>query len=184
MALMDNTEGLPPEARQDVVDVLLAQHERVRELITEVSGTRGEARLQAFTELRMLLALHEAAEEAIVHPTTHDAVAEARVEEEQHAARAIARLEALDLADPAFDRAFAAFAEAVSAHAEKEEREEFPALRQNIPAPTLQEMADRVVSGQQDAYAHMGAGVAAVVGFEAEPFASLLDEAGAAMSRH
>jgi hemerythrin superfamily protein len=183
MALMDNSEGLPA-AQPDVVDVLLAQHERVRELVAEVSTAQGEARLRAFNELRTLLALHEAAEEAIVHPTTHDALAEARVEEEQHAARAIAQLETFDLADPAFDRAFAAFAQAVFAHAEKEEREEFPALRQNIPAPTLQAMADRVVSGQQDAYAHLAGGMPDAVGVETEPFAALLDEAGAAMSRH
>lgn len=182
--MVDNTESISG-SQPDVVDVLLAQHKLVRELMSEVSSGFGEARRRAFDELRTLLALHEAAEESIVHPAAHGEVAEARVTEELHAARAITRLETLDLSSEAFDQAFAAFAEAVLAHADKEEREEFPALRQGTSAQALQEMAERVVSGQEDAYAHMGgdpAGPAAMM--TAEPFAARLDEASSAMESH
>jgi len=180
MTMVDNTASLSG-SQPDVVDVLLAQHKLVRELIAEVSGAQGEARQRAFDELRTLLALHEAAEESIVHPAAHDGVAEARVAEEQHAARAIAQLESLDPGSEAFDQAFAAFAQAVLAHADKEEREEFPALREGTSSRTLQEMAERVVSGQEQAYAHMGGDLADPAGLVAEPFAARLDEASTAM---
>lgn len=181
MTMVDNTESVSG-SQPDVVDVLLAQHTLVRELISEVSGTRGEARKRAFDELRTLLALHEAAEESIVHPAAYGEVGEARVAEEQHAAQAIAQLETLDPAGEEFDQAFAEFAQAVLAHADKEEREEFPALRQATPTRTLQEMADRVVTGQEQAYAHMGGDdLAFTAGTNAEPFAARLDEAGTAM---
>lgn len=181
MTMLDNT-GSISGSQPDVVDVLLAQHTLVRELITEVSGTRGEPRQRAFDELRTLLALHEAAEESIVHPAAHGEVGDARVAEEQHAAQAIAQLESLDPSSEAFDQAFAKFAQAVLTHADKEEREEFPALRQATPARMLQEMADRVVSGQEQAYAHMGGDdLAFGAGKNAEPFSTRLDEASTAM---
>ncbi|WP_051450559.1 hemerythrin domain-containing protein [Actinospica robiniae] len=183
MTMVDNAESISG-SQPDVVDVLLAQHRLVRELMTEVSDGHGEARQRAFDELRTLLALHEAAEESIVHPAAHGEVAEARVAEEEHAARAIARLESLDLSSEAFDQAFAEFAQAVLAHADKEEREEFPALRQGTPSRTLQEMADRVVSGQEDAYAQMGGDPVGATAVTAEPFAARLDEASSAMESH
>jgi iron-sulfur cluster repair protein YtfE (RIC family) len=183
MTLVDNSEGLP--GQHDVVEVLLAQHGRVRELIAEVIDAQGEERRRPFDELRTLLAVHEAAEESIVHPVSHQTddgeVADARIAEEHDAAKEIAHLESMDISGPEFAEAFAAFAQAVAEHAEKEESEEFPALRRDISAQDLRAMAGRVMTGQEDALIHMGERTPNGADAEAEPFSDKLDQAATAM---
>lgn len=183
MTLVENSEGLP--GAYDLVDVLLAQHARVRELIAEISDAPGEHKKRPFHELRTLLAIHEAAEEMLVHPVTQyvgdGKVADARVAEEQDAARVIARLETLDVAGPEFARVFAEFARAVSKHAEKEESEEFPALRRDAPPQDLLTLAERLMTGQENVLTHLADDAPAGAGVEAEPFSVRLERAGNAM---
>ncbi len=52
----------------DVVDLLLDQHRRLRELCTEISQATPAARREPFEQLLRLMAVHEAVEEEIVHP--------------------------------------------------------------------------------------------------------------------
>uniref|UniRef100_UPI0024538F81 hemerythrin domain-containing protein n=1 Tax=Nocardia farcinica TaxID=37329 RepID=UPI0024538F81 len=76
----------------DAVTYLVGQHRRIRELFDEVAGAAdtGE-RERKFFELRRLLAVHETAEEEIIHPLARraidngDAVVDARLEEENKA---------------------------------------------------------------------------------------------------
>jgi hemerythrin superfamily protein len=127
------TLGPPdPAPEPDVIDILLAQHQRARELLAEVtSGGAGKHR--AFEDLRALLAAHEKAEESVVRPVTRqvagDGVADARNSEEAHADKVLAALGGLDVSSAEFDAMFADFEQAVSAHAEHEETEEFPRIR-------------------------------------------------------
>ena len=64
-----------PGPADDVVDLLLAQHARIEEQFLLVTGGTGEARRDAFDDLVRLLAVHETAEEEIIHPR-HPAKAE------------------------------------------------------------------------------------------------------------
>src|SRR2546423_8074790 len=74
------------EARQqDVVDLLLSQHNQVKALFAEVRTAQGKAKQEAFQRLVRLLAGHESAREQVVDPAgrTHDgdSVVEARLPE-------------------------------------------------------------------------------------------------------
>jgi predicted Zn-ribbon and HTH transcriptional regulator len=66
----------------DVITILLEQHWRIRELFTHVKRAEGRRKQQAFDELRILLAVHEAAEEMVLRPVSCQdagaAVADAR----------------------------------------------------------------------------------------------------------
>ncbi|WP_206281555.1 hemerythrin domain-containing protein, partial [Streptomyces prasinopilosus] len=52
----------------DVVSLLMRQHGDIRNLFDEVEATGGEERRNAFRRLVRLLAVHETAEEEVVHP--------------------------------------------------------------------------------------------------------------------
>lgn len=52
----------------DVVDFLTEQHQRIKALFNETLLAAGAERGEAFVRLRRLLAVHETAEEEIVHP--------------------------------------------------------------------------------------------------------------------
>ena len=117
--------------RTDVVELLKGQHTRIRELLDEVAASRGDERKQAFHELVRLLAVHETAEEEVVHPFARhnidggEAVVKDRIEEEEHAKQALARLDDMDPGLPEFFDQFAALRQDVLAHADAEERYEF-----------------------------------------------------------
>ena len=72
----------------DVVSFLKAQHVQIKTLLEQVSGSRGAQRQEAFDQLRRLLAVHETAEEEVVHPRARrelsdgDEVVSARLAEE------------------------------------------------------------------------------------------------------
>ncbi|HEU4568123.1 MAG TPA: hemerythrin domain-containing protein, partial [Marmoricola sp.] len=104
----------------DVVGILLSQHARIQDLLTDVSSSAGEHKQQAFDELRALLAAHETAEEMVVRPvskrTAGKEVAEARNHEEDEANHVLADLEKMDVTSTEFDGTFAGFAQSVLAH--------------------------------------------------------------------
>ncbi|MCA6096588.1 hemerythrin domain-containing protein, partial [Streptomyces sp. SCA3-4] len=61
------TTGQRPESN-DVVMLLQKQHEEIRTLLDEVLAHTGEQRKHSFRLLVHLMAVHETAEEEIVHP--------------------------------------------------------------------------------------------------------------------
>jgi hemerythrin superfamily protein len=141
--------------QQDVVDVLLAQHERIRELFGQVAAAGGEQKRGLFEDLVRLLAVHETAEEELVHPLSRrgnaagDRVVNARVDEERLAKRDLAELYRMGTEDPGFDAAFARLREAVLDHAQHEESEEFPPLRASVPATRLTRLAREVLAAEK-----------------------------------
>jgi Hemerythrin HHE cation binding domain. len=137
-------------AAVDVIDLLLAQHARIEQLFRDVLDAQGEQRRQRFEDLVRLLAVHETAEEEVVHPlarTRIDAGAEvvqARLAEERMTKELLLRLyeSGTDAAD--FEDRFIALRDIVLLHAKREERYEFPHLRQTTDARTRERMADAV----------------------------------------
>jgi hypothetical protein len=116
----------------DVIGILKAQHAEIRRAFAR-AAMPGRERPAAFRQLVRLLSVHEAAEEAHVHPTTRHIgsvaqAARARLEEERRTKRLLV---VLDQAGPDSDgylRALRALRRAVLSHAAREERDEFPAL--------------------------------------------------------
>jgi hemerythrin superfamily protein len=132
---------------RDVVDVLLEQHDEIKSLFSEIPRVQGAAKQELFEDLVRLLAVHETAEETVVHPVARrrldegEQVVEQRLEEEDRAKKELADLYDLGVDHPEFDRRLEAFAEEVIQHATKEEGEEFLRLRAVVDADRLRSMA-------------------------------------------
>jgi hemerythrin superfamily protein len=132
---------------RDVVDLLLEQHDEVRSLFSELQRARGPAKRELFDDLVRLLAVHESAEEMVVHPMARrkledgEQVVEERLEEEDKAKKELAELYDLGVDHPEFDARLQRFAAEVIQHATREEAEEFLRLRSAVDADTLRRMA-------------------------------------------
>ena len=132
--------------RDDVVTILVAQHQELRALFLVLDDAVGDVRRDAFHRLARLLAVHETAEEEVVHPAVRGLkggapVAAAR-EAEEHRVKAL--LSTLDKIGPdadGFDTLLMQLRDDVLAHAVHEERAEFPLLRAACDPARLHAMA-------------------------------------------
>jgi uncharacterized protein (DUF2236 family) len=142
---------------KDVVELLVDQHNQIRQMFGEMENAQGGRKRELFEDLVRLLAIHETAEEEVVHPVsrrTIDAgaqVVDARLHEEDQAKHMLAELYDLGPDKPEFDIRFQALKQAVIQHAEREERDEFGQLRQKVDADQLRRMADAVRMAERTA---------------------------------
>ncbi len=143
--------GRSPTGRQlDVVDLLLVQHARIEELFLLVAGSGGERKREAFDDLVRMLAVHETAEEEVVHPLGRgladgaDALIDDRLKEERQANEMLKELVETGPDGEGFDEALLLLRDAVLTHARYEERYEFPQLRAKVPAERLRSLATAV----------------------------------------
>jgi hemerythrin superfamily protein len=172
----------------DVVEFLINQHQQVRGLLDDVLAADGKDRQQYFDSVREMLARHETAEEMIVRPLTRKApggieVAEGRMHEENEAKEVLADLEKMDVTTPEFLSKFSEFRQAVLAHAEAEETQEFPLLRQNTDPAALEKARDRVKTAEAMAPTHPHPSAkTTTANYVAGPFAAMLDRARDAFS--
>jgi hemerythrin superfamily protein len=167
----------------DVVDLLMAQHSLIRDLFEEVKTTRGQAQEEAFHRLRRMLAVHETAEEEVVHPAARreleggdDGLVDDRLAEEHEAKKMLGELESLRPGEPDFLELLDKLRMAVLAHARSEERYEFMKLRENTEPATLRSMAAAVKAAETFAPTHPHAGVeSATANLAAGPIAAVID---------
>jgi hemerythrin superfamily protein len=167
---------------QDVVDLLLNQHNEIKSLFAQVNAASGAARRDAFQDLVRLLAVHESAEEQVVHPAARkqagDEVVDARLHEEDEAKHVLSELYDLGVDDPGFTPRFAEFESAVLAHALHEEQEEFPELRRSTDADKLRRMAGAVRAAEalSPTRPHPAAGESPVSNMLAGPPVAIFDK--------
>jgi hemerythrin superfamily protein len=168
----------------DVVAFLKEQHQQIKALFSEVRSTRGEQRRDAFFALRRLLAVHETAEEEIVHPAARrtlpngDVIVDARLQEENKAKQMLSAIEELDLESKEFEAQLNSLAMDVVAHAEAEERQEFGPLGERMDTQQLERMRSAVKLAERVAPTRPHPGVeSAAANFMAGPFAAMLDRA-------
>ena len=169
----------------DVVTYLTAQHEAIKALFIEtLDASNAEDQQEAFTRLRTLLAVHETAEEMMVHPRVRrkidggEQVADARLSEEHDAKVALAGLEKIPFGTADFSKALIHLQAAVLKHAEQEETEEFTLLDEQLSDTELAKLTSAVEVAERIAPTHPHAGVeSAFANFAVGPFASLLDRA-------
>jgi hemerythrin superfamily protein len=169
----------------DLVAAVLADHAEIKELFSQVDRASGsDARRDAFERLVRKLAVHETAEEEVVHPLLGqapggDAVAEARVEEESRSKDLLSELEKRGVDDPEFDTRFAQLRTEVLAHAEQEEREEHPKLEQVVGPDRLQQLAGiyRAAESMAPTHPHPKGPDSAVGNMVVGPFAAVADRA-------
>ncbi|MFG1945915.1 hemerythrin domain-containing protein [Nonomuraea sp. NPDC048826] len=128
-----------PERMQetDVIELLIAQHGMIRNLFDEVEQAPPGQRGDAFTRLVRLLAVHETAEEEIVHPYARAkldggaGVVEDRLEEEHEAKKLLQEMDQEGPDAPGFMDKLLTLRAAVEAHARAEERYEFAKIVQH-----------------------------------------------------
>jgi hemerythrin superfamily protein len=174
---------------EDVVTFLKQQHEEIKSLFARVESARGDERQEAFTDLRRLLAVHETAEEEVVHPRARrelddgEQVVDARLQEEHEAKETLAKLETLDVDSAEFEQLFASFREDVLKHAAAEEEQEFGRLADELDQELLERMERAVKLAEATAPTRPHPGVeSAKANLLAGPFASMLDRARDALS--
>src|ERR1700757_1530756 len=168
----------------DVVDFLVSQHEQIKSLFAETLSASGKEREQAFVELRRLLAVHETAEEEIVHPRAKrkipngDNIVEARLEEENEAKAAPAELERLEVDAESVTEMLMELRDAVVDHAEQEEKQEFAKLEQQLGDDELEHMgrAAKLAEAIAPTRPHAG-GESQIANLFAGPFAAMVDRA-------
>src|SRR3954468_260590 len=130
----------------DVVAFLVSQHQQIKDLFEQVSSSTGEQREESFVALRRLLAVHETAEEEVVHPRARveladgEDVVDARLQEENEAKQKLATLESLDVHGAEFEKLFQELQADVLNHAAAEESEEFGRLAEELDAEQLDQM--------------------------------------------
>ena len=181
------------QSTDDVVTYLKGQHNLIKDLFEEVfSASDAKARETAFVELRQLLAVHETAEEMVVHPRVRheiadgDDIVDARLHEEHDSKEQLAKLETMDIESKEFLDELTKFRAAVIDHAEHEENEEFNKLQRKLDSADLGRMAKAVEAAESIAPTRPHPGVeSAKANFAVGPFASMVDRArdliGAAM---
>jgi hemerythrin superfamily protein len=167
---------------EDVVSFLKAQHEAIKALFERVAKAKGEQRKEEFVALRRVLAVHETAEEEVVHPRAKrelpngERVVSARLKEENEAKQALARLEKLDVDSAEFDAAFEQLRADVIAHAEAEEHEEFPQLAAHLDDAQLERMRKAAQLAERMAPTRPHAGAeSATANMLVGPFAAMVD---------
>jgi hemerythrin superfamily protein len=180
-------------ATKSVVEMLTDQHVHIKKLFAEVETATGPERARAFGELRRMLAVHEAAEEIVTHPSVkrhgNEDVVKDRLDEEHEAKRLLASLEDIDTDAAEFPGALAELKSKVLAHAENEEKFEFPLLLAGSAPEELQRMADAVQAAEKAAptHPHPAAEESAAANTVLGPVVGLVDKvrdaAGAAMAR-
>ncbi|WP_102142936.1 hemerythrin domain-containing protein [Mycobacterium hubeiense] len=173
------------QSADDVVAFLTAQHNLIKDMFDDVlSASSTKAREKAFVDLRQLLAVHETAEEMVVHPRVRhevrggDEIVDARLHEEHAAKEQLSKLESMDVDSKEFIDALTKFRDAVADHADHEENEEFNKLQRNLAADDLKRMEKAVQAAEALAPTRPHPGVeSAKMNFAVGPFASMLDRA-------
>jgi hemerythrin superfamily protein len=174
---------------EDVIGFLKAQHEQIAVLFETVAQASGKERAQAFFALRRLLAVHETAEEEIVHPAARrdlpdgHAVVAKRLAEERDAKVTLIALEKLKIDSTEFEAQLFALQVDVLAHAESEETQEFTQLADALKPNTLKRMRKAVDFAESVAPTRPHPGVESqVANLLTGPFVAMLDRSRDALS--
>jgi hypothetical protein len=179
----DVVAGVTNDDDEDVVAFLVRQHREIREMFDAVASTVGAERADHLRCLVRALAVHETAEELIVHPVARIAaggderrgggvadrdggdsgrdggddgrdVVDARVAEERAARRLLADLERAGPDHPDFPRALAELRAAVLAHAAAEEELELPIVARSGDATRRAGLAQQLEAVERLAPTH------------------------------
>ncbi|MGV0625438.1 hemerythrin domain-containing protein [Mycolicibacter minnesotensis] len=155
--------------RADVVGYLTAQHRRIKELFDETLLAAGPERAASFVRLRGLLAVHETAEEEIVHPRAARELEQGQttvrrlLHDEQNARSTLGDLERVHVDSEFFTERLRELRDAVLAHGAREERDEFTELDGQLSDDELRCLDRAVVLSEAIAQARpAAAGVAEV----------------------
>ncbi|MBY8860409.1 hemerythrin domain-containing protein [Nocardia sp. CA2R105] len=140
---------MPTDTDATVIELLLAQHDQIEQLLHRVSSIQSTAKREPFEDLVRLLAVHESAEEEILHPFARrsgidQGIVDNRLAEENQAKHVLSELYELGVENVEFDTKFQEFAHNVIEHARNEEKEEFNHLAEHCNRTELTRLATLV----------------------------------------
>jgi len=180
------------DTTSDVVDVILAQHQRVKGLLSEIANSAGGPVDDTFCELRRAIAVHETAEEEVIYPALRvsgvdgQRVAEERTAEEREGTEALGKLEDLEPGSPEFMTLFTTFRKDVLHHAELEEATVLPLLRTTQSMDNRRKMASAFELAEKTAptHAHPHSGTSAVSNIVTGPALAIMDRVRDALRKN
>lgn len=169
---------------ETVTEFLRRQHSEVRSMFAQMSDLQGEARKDLFDCLRAFLAVHETAEEEVVHPAARkagaegEAVVQARLTEEDEAKKVLSELEKIGPGSTDFNEKFAQFKTSVEDHARAEEQELFPILESSLDNEKLEAMTKKLQMAEKMAptHPHPHSPESAVGNMVVGPFVAMADK--------
>ncbi len=166
------------------IDFLVNQHQQIKSLFAATLAASGRAREDAFVDLRRLLAVHETAEEEVMHPrakrklTGGAQVVDERLQEEHEAKTVLQKLEKLDVDSEEFTTMLTELRDAVIEHATHEEMDEFAGLGDQLDSDEIERIGRAVKLAEVTAPTRPHAGVESqAANLIAGPFAAMLDRA-------
>jgi hemerythrin superfamily protein len=128
-----------------VLGAVQRDHRAIERMLSQVQAAVGDAKQEVFEQLVRKLAVHETAEEEVVHPLGKDAgidaVEQTILSEEDNAKKALTQLDGMAVTSPEFEAHFEMIREKVLAHAEREEQQEHPQIASKISADKLERLA-------------------------------------------
>jgi len=154
-----NRDRRSPDRGPDVLELLTAQHARMNRLSGRAAWSTGDQARMAFDDLALLIAVHEIAEEQMIHPLVRrlrpdDHLADRLLDEESTISEALS--DAVRAATHGrLDERIGGLRDMVNAHSRREEHDEFPQLRRSVPVQERREMG-RAVRAAEAAAAEAG----------------------------
>lgn len=133
-------------ATDDIVAAVRRDHAEIKDLFGRVDAGSGDAKRDAFRLLVAKVAVHETAEEELVHPLLRKApegesIVERLLQQEDQAKKELAELEKTEPGTPEFESKFQQVRSAVLQHAEQEEQQEHPRIEREVDADRRRNLA-------------------------------------------
>jgi hemerythrin-like domain-containing protein len=141
---------------QDLIEVLLTDHNEFRSLFDELERTTDPQRRRHLTDVVIAeVTRHAVAEEMFLYPAARrevpggDEIVEHEIGEHAEGERIMKDLEDLRPTDPEFDGKLAAMIHSVRHHLDDEETKLFPKMRQHCTPEELRELGRKILLGKR-----------------------------------
>ncbi|GFG68560.1 hemerythrin domain-containing protein [Mycolicibacter senuensis] len=143
-------------ATADVVDILTTDHNEMIDLLTEIEGTVDtDTQRDLADTVTAEVMRHSVAEEMFVYPVVEDKLPggadDVKHDKEEHdeLVQLMKKLEDVSASDPAFLDLAGQLKSLLRHHANDEESEQFPKLREHLSAKELVEMGEKVQTAKK-----------------------------------
>lgn len=143
-------------ANEDVIDILTTDHRQMLELLGEIEQTSDPGQRRDLTDTVIAEVMrHAVAEEMYVYPAMEEHLPNGREEvehdkqEHDEIVQVMKRLEDADAAEPRFMELVEELQSQLRHHVDDEETDQFPKLREHIPADRLIELGEKVETAKK-----------------------------------
>lgn len=151
----------PHNDTDDIITELTKDHDEVRAIFAQLrQGPAPQRREELVRDMTVELVKHSVAEEAHLYPLIRDVfpegdqLADHEIEEHAEVEKALKSREKMDPSDPQYMPTVHTVIDDVTHHAQEEEDDVFPRLRQTCSAEQLRELGDKIRATKKVAPTH------------------------------